>query len=121
LRVGLGRSTLGVAVTTNRVILLALAGVAAAIAAAVGLLQGSIAIEHLALDALPFLLVAGLLVTGRFVGEEHRIAQLRARRPARPRPERRSWPLERDLPLAGLLERSPRTLRGPPGLVAVAA
>jgi hypothetical protein len=108
-------------VTTNRLTLLALAGVAAAIAAAVGLLQGATGIEHLALDALPFLLVAGFLVTGCFVGEERRIAQLLARRPARPRPERRPWPVRRDLPLAGLLERSPRTLRGPPGLVAVAA
>jgi hypothetical protein len=104
-------------VTTNRLILLALAGVAAAVAAAVGVLQGFTGVEHLALDGLPFLLVVGLLVTGRFVGEGRRIAQLRAHRAPRPRPERRPRPLGRDLPLAGLLERSPRTLRGPPGLV----
>jgi hypothetical protein len=105
-------------VTPNRLILLALGVVAAVTAVAVAGLQGATGFEHLVLDASPFLLVAGLLVSGRFLGEERILARYRACRPARPRPERRARPRRRDRALAALLERSPRTLRGPPAALA---
>jgi hypothetical protein len=114
------RSTLTGDVTPNRLILLALTLVAVLTAATVAGLQGATGVEHLALDAMPFLLVAGLLVSGRFVGEERILARRRARRPVRPRPERRPRPRRRDRALAALLERSLRTLRGPPAPVAAA-
>jgi hypothetical protein len=61
----------------------------------------------------PALLIAGLLLSGRYVGEE----RILARRPASvrlPRPARRNCPRRRERALAALLERSPRLLRGPP-------
>jgi uncharacterized protein YbjT (DUF2867 family) len=62
----------------------------------------------------PFLLLIGLLLSGRFIGEEAILA--RQARPApklRPLPKR--WSPVRERPLASLLERSTRKLRGPPG------
>jgi len=65
------------------------------------------------LYAAPFLLLLGLLLSGRFIGEEAILA--RRATPARlPRPVRRRWSLVRERPLASLLDRSTRLLRGPP-------
>ena len=61
----------------------------------------------------PALLIAGLLLSGRYVGED-RILARRAAAPPLPRPQRRAWPRLRERALASLLERSPRLLRGPP-------
>jgi hypothetical protein len=69
--------------------------------------------------AVPFLLVAGLLLNGWYVGED-RILALRARRPApRLRPARTVRPRALYLGFASLLERAPRLERGPPAGFAV--
>jgi hypothetical protein len=64
--------------------------------------------------AAPFLLMLSLLLAGRYIGEE----RILARRVAKPRlrPAKRRWTAARELPLASLLERSPRLDRGPPRL-----
>jgi hypothetical protein len=73
---------------------------------------GSEAVLYLA----PFLLVAGLLLSGRYLGEE----RILARQLARSVPKLRvgGWSALREQPLTSLLERTPRSLRGPPALVA---
>ena len=65
---------------------------------------------QLVLTIVPFALIAAFPLAGRFPGE----ALIVARRLARPRlrPVRRSRPLP--AALTSLLERSPRSLRGPP-------
>ena len=63
----------------------------------------------------PFLLVAGLLLSGRYVGEERILAFRRERAPL-PKLRVTGWALLPELPLATLIERTPRTLRGPPAL-----
>jgi hypothetical protein len=63
----------------------------------------------------PFLLVAGLLLSGRYVGEE-RILAFRRARGRLPKLRVTGWPALPERPLASLIERTPRTLRGPPAL-----
>lgn len=98
----------------NRLILLVLVSAAAALAATVGVLQGATGLIHLLLDVAPFLLVAGVLLAGRFPGEDRIIARRAVAPPARLRPERRSWPARRERALASVVARRPRQLRGPP-------
>jgi hypothetical protein len=105
-------------VRSNRLILLVLLAAGVALAATVAALQGSTGLVHLALDAAPFLLVACVLLSGRFPGEERIIARRLAPPAARLRPERRSWPARRELALASVAQRGPRQLRGPPALAA---
>jgi len=62
----------------------------------------------------PALLVAGLLASGRFIGEERILARRRAAPAVRLRPLRESWARLPEQALASLLARSPRLLRGPP-------
>jgi hypothetical protein len=66
------------------------------------------------LACMPVLLVFGLLVCGRYVGEE-KILALRAAPPPHPRraPRRLRRPAS-DLPLASLLARRAQLERGPP-------
>ena len=61
----------------------------------------------------PLLFLIGLLISGRFIGEE-RILARRALPAPRVRAARQSWSRLRELPLASLLERSPLQGRGPP-------
>ena len=68
----------------------------------------------------PFLLLIGLLLSGRFIGEEAILARRAAAR-ARLRPPARRWSAVRERPLASLLERSTRQLRGPPAALPHAA
>jgi hypothetical protein len=64
----------------------------------------------------PLLIVASLLLTGRYVGEERILA---ARLPRRaPRAARALWSRRHALALGSLLERAPRSKRGPPALAA---
>jgi hypothetical protein len=105
-------------VNPNRLILFVLIAAGVALAATVTALQGSTGLVHLALDAGPFLLVVGVLLKGRFVGEERILARRRRARVAHRRPARRAWSRQRDRALASLLERRPRQLRGPPGPLA---
>lgn len=64
-------------------------------------------------DFAPMLLVAAFPIAGRFPGEALIVAR-RALRVLRRRPPRVRWARTRATTLALLLERSPRTLRGPP-------
>jgi hypothetical protein len=91
-------------------------GFAALLLAAV---QGLTGIEQLVFYAGPFLLLLGLLLSGRFIGE----AAILARRavPARPRRLARQWSPQRERPLTSLLERSTPQLRGPPAAALFAA
>ncbi len=72
----------------------------------------------IALFALPFAVILALLVSGHFVGEErilalHSPSRPRARRAPKPR-----WQTVRPDAVRSLLARAPRTLRGPPPIVA---
>ncbi|WP_156027930.1 hypothetical protein [Candidatus Solirubrobacter pratensis] len=92
--------------------LLILLGFAALLVAGV---QGLTGVTELAFYAGPFLLVLGLLLSGRFIGEQAILARCAKRAPARRRrPARRRWPAVRQRALASLLERSTSLLRGPP-------
>jgi hypothetical protein len=98
--------------------LLALLGCVALVLAA---MQGLTGVSELALYAAPFLLLLGLLLSGRFVGEGAILA-LRARRVApRRRPLPRRWAALPERPLASLLERSVGLERGPPAALPFAA
>jgi hypothetical protein len=90
--------------------LLVLLGCAALALAAV---QGLTGMQELVFYAGPCLLLIGLLLSGRFIGEDAILA--RCPQPlVRPRPL--AWSPVRERPLASLLERSTRQLRGPPVL-----
>jgi len=86
-------------------------------AVAVAAAQGITGVSELALYAAPFLLLLGLLLSGRFVGEEAILAR-RGRSAPRLRPLPRRWTALRERPLVSLLERSPRLERGPPVVIA---
>ncbi len=93
----------------------------AAATAAIALAQGLTGLMELVLYASPFLLLAGLLLSGRFVGED---TILRRRVPAvasRSRHERPRWPrVAFRVPVASLVH-DPRVERGPPALTTAAA
>jgi hypothetical protein len=97
--------------------LLLLLGCAALALMAVQSLTG---MHDLVFFAGPFLLLIGLLLSGRFIGED---AILARRRPAvaRLRPPARRWLPVREHALASLLERRTQQLRGPPAALAHAA
>jgi hypothetical protein len=78
-------------------------------------LQALTGIPELVLYLTPLFLIAALLLSGHYVAEERIVAAWRGRRATYSRPPARTRPrLDRQLPLASLLARSPRTLRGPP-------
>jgi hypothetical protein len=89
---------------------LMLLAVAAVLLAAVMGVTGSF---ELVLYGGPLLFITGMLLSGRFIGEE-RILARRVTPVPRLRTERQSWARLRERPLASLLERSPALLRGPP-------
>ncbi len=66
----------------------------------------------------PALLVAGLLTSGRFIGEERILARRATTPPAPRRAAPQTWARLPERCLASLLERSPRLLRGPPAPIA---
>ena len=94
--------------------------VLATLAVACAAVQALTGIPELVLYLTPLFLIAALLLSGHYVAEDRIVAAWRTCRrrllsgrvPARPRPS-----CER--PLVSLLARSPRTLRGPPVLIAV--
>jgi hypothetical protein len=94
---------------TPRALLVLLGCAALAIAA----VQGLTGMQELVFYAGPFLLLIGLLLSGRFIGEDAILAR-RTTVLARPRPHRRRWSPVLERPLASLLERSTQQLRGPP-------
>jgi hypothetical protein len=67
--------------------------------------------------AVPLLIVAALLLTGRYVGEEVILAVHRALAP-RVRAAKVLWARRHTAALVSLLERAPRSPRGPPALAA---
>ncbi|HWK27832.1 MAG TPA: hypothetical protein VNS09_14810 [Solirubrobacter sp.] len=91
-----------------RALLVILGSAALAIAA----VQGLTGIQELVFYASPFLLLIGLLLSGRFIGEDAILA--RRMTAPRPRAAARRWMPVLERELASLLERSSRTLRGPP-------
>jgi hypothetical protein len=94
---------------TPRALLLCLGCAALALMA----VQGLTGMQELVFYGGPFLLLIGLLLSGRFIGER----AILARRPqvlARLRPAARHWTRVLERPPASLLERSTRQLRGPP-------
>lgn len=99
---------------TPRALLLLLGTAALALAA----VQGLTGIQELVFYAGPFLLLVGLLLSGRFIGEQ---AILARRVTPRPRPAARRWTPVLERPLAALLDRSTRQLRGPPAAAAFPA
>jgi hypothetical protein len=94
---------------TPRALLLLLGCAALALTA----VQGLTGMQELVFYAGPFLLLIGLLLSGRFIGENAILARRRLA-PPRPRPPARRWTPVREHALASLLERSTRQLRGPP-------
>ena len=85
----------------------------AAAAVLLAALMGATGSFELVLYGGPLLFLTGLLLSGRFIGEE-RILARRAAPARRLRAARQTWARLRERPLASLLERSPRLLRGPP-------
>jgi hypothetical protein len=94
---------------TPRALLLLLGSAALVIAAA----QGVTGLSDLAFYGGPLLVVLGVLLSGRFIGERVILARRRAAR-GRLRPARVRWSVVRERLLVSLLERSTRLLRGPP-------
>jgi hypothetical protein len=89
--------------------LMLLAAAAVLLAAVIGV-TGSF---ELVLYGGPLLFITGMLLSGRFIGEERILARHVTPVP-RLRTERQSWARLRERPLASLLERSTSLLRGPP-------
>ena len=81
-------------------------------ALALSAVQGLTGMQELVFYAGPFLLLLGLLLSGRFIGEDAILA--RRPSPVRPRPASRPRMAVLEHALASLLERSTRQLRGPP-------
>jgi hypothetical protein len=95
--------------------------VMAALAVLIALLQGTTGLTELVLYAGPALLIAGLLLCGRFVGEEHIVRRLRRIAPvSRIRRVRARWPRVPARTLSSLLAHDPRVERGPPARVLAA-
>jgi hypothetical protein len=85
-------------------------------------IQGLTGASDLALFAMPFLILVGLLVSGRFIGEERILDRWgRARFVRAARRPRLRWQGVEERPLASLLERSVPIERGPPALACQSA
>jgi hypothetical protein len=69
----------------------------------------------------PLILLVGLLLRGRFVGEERILRRCHRAAPAPPRRVPARWPRLTQIAFAGLLERSPVSRRGPPAPLAARA
>ena len=118
MRISRSPATLPRVLRSQRTLLALLTVLAVALAAA----QALTGMAELALYFAPLLVMGGLLLSGRFLGETHAVARLvRTRATARLRP-RRSLPRPGllDVPV-GQLFRSVRLLRGPPALLVPAA
>jgi hypothetical protein len=86
-------------------------------AVAVAVLQGLTGVSELALYAGPFLVIVGLLLSGRYVGEARILAYRRAGAPRLRAALKRPWRPVADRWVGSLLDRAPRSLRGPPAAV----
>jgi hypothetical protein len=89
----------------------------AAAAIAAGAMQVLAGSAELALTFAPLLLIAGLLLSGRYLGEERILARrLRGAAVVSRRRISARWRPSVERPLVSLLARSPRSERGPPAL-----
>jgi hypothetical protein len=95
---------------TQRALLLLLGCAALALTA----VQSLTGMHDLVFYAGPFLLLVGLLLSGRFIGEDAILARRRSAPEQVLRLAARRWSPVREHALASLLERSTRQLRGPP-------
>ena len=68
--------------------------------------------------AAPLIVVATLLLTGRYVGEERILAAVAKARAPLARAAKALWSRRHAAALVSLLERAPRSPRGPPALAA---
>ena len=94
----------------------------AAAAVAAGVAQVLVGSAELALTFAPLLLIAGLLLSGRYLGEERILARrLRGIEAPRRRRVAARWHPAVERPLVSLLARSPGSERGPPAALAPAA
>lgn len=90
-------------------------GATFALALVIGMAAGGLSgALDVALYAAPFLVIATLLLSGRFIGEERILAAYRALPPARR--VAAAWPRLPARPLSSALERAPWSLRGPPAV-----
>ena len=91
----------------------------AVLALACAVLQAVTGDAQLVLHLTPLFLIGGLLLAGRYVGEDRIVARWRAALAvARRRPARARWRPRAERALASLLERTPSLLRGPPAALA---
>jgi hypothetical protein len=99
----------------------AFCAVVAAVAGVLGVLHGATGLTDLVVYAGPLLLIAGLLLSGRFVGEERIVKRLeRFAVVVRSRRVRVRWPRVPARTLSSLLAHDPRDERGPPAGVLAA-
>ena len=86
--------------------------------AVANVLTGRASAMDMLLYAAPFVAIIGLLLSGRYVGEERILAVYRAiSRPRRRKTAARRRP-SLELPFSAALERAPWSLRGPPARAA---
>ena len=109
-----GRYSVAVVRSPRRLALLIGAAFALALVAGTAAAGVSGALD-VALYAAPFLVIAALLLSGRFIGEERILAAYRSL--PRARRVAASWPRLQSLPLSSALERAPWSLRGPPAVL----
>jgi hypothetical protein len=72
-------------------------------------------VHHLALTLIPLLLIAALLLSGRYIGEERIVARWHGRAPRRARPRRtQRWRPRAVRALRSILAPGAVGVRGPP-------
>jgi hypothetical protein len=81
-------------------------------------IAGNASVIEMALYAAPFLVIVGLLLSGRYVAEERILAVYRSQPKPRRRKVAKRWPSIAELPFSAGIERAPWSLRGPPARVA---
>ena len=84
-------------------------------------LQGLTGMDQLALTLTPLFLLAALLLSGHFLGEDRIVARWRASAPPRSRRRAQRWRPRAVLPLRSVFEHGSFGVRGPPALLAPAA
>jgi hypothetical protein len=83
-------------------------------------LQGLTGIDQLALTLTPLFLLAALLLSGRYLGEDRIVAHWRAAAPRPPRRRAQRWRPRAILSLRSVFEHGSFGVRGPPAQLAPA-
>jgi hypothetical protein len=92
-----------------------------ALAVVCAVLQAISGIGQLALYLTPLFLIAALLLSGHYLGEDRIVARWRAAAPPRARRRAQRWRPRAVLPLRSVFEHGSFGVRGPPALLAPAA